>query len=265
MTGSAPLLAVRDLHVAFGGVAAVDGVSFDVPAATLVGLIGPNGAGKTTCIDAVTGGLPQADGSVTFDGRELRGLAPYRRARLGLIRTFQSIELFDDLTVRDNLRAAANRRTWWQSLGDLVAPRWHDDESAIDAALDLLGLTDAADALPAELSQGERTLVGVARGLAAHPRLLLLDEPAAGLDSTETLALGEHLRAIVDAGVTVLLVDHDMGLVLGSCDHVIVLDFGRVLVEGPPDAVRSDERVIAAYLGDDALTGTDTAGGTGER
>ena len=248
-----PLLEVRGLRVVFGGVIAVDDVSFRVDEGALVGFIGPNGAGKTTCIEALTGYLPHATGRVVFNDHDLGGMAPHKRARLGLVRTFQSVELFDDLTVRDNLRAAANRRTWWQSLGDLVVPRWHDDESAIDDALALLGLTDVADELPPELPQGQRKLVGVARALACRPRLLLLDEPAAGLDTGESVALGQRLRAVVDSGVSVLLVDHDMGLVLGICDRVIVLDFGRVIAEGTPDAIRSNVDVIAAYLGDDVV------------
>ena len=247
------LLDVDRLRVSFGGVVAVDDVSFAVEEGTLVGFIGPNGAGKTTCIEALTGYLPQATGRVVFDGHDVRGLAPHRRARLGLVRTFQAVELFDDLTVRDNLRAAGNRRTWWQSLGDLFAPRWHDDESAIDAALDLLGLTDVGDELPTQLPQGKRKLAGVARALACRPRLLLLDEPAAGLDTNESVELGARLRTIVDSGVTVLLVDHDMSLVLGACDHVVVLDFGRVIAEGAPEHVRANADVIAAYLGDDLV------------
>jgi branched-chain amino acid transport system ATP-binding protein len=250
------LLEVEGLRVAFDGVVAVDDVSFAVDQGTLVGFIGPNGAGKTTCIEALTGYLPQATGRVEFDGHDLRALAPHRRARLGLVRTFQAVELFDDLTVRDNLRAAANRRTWWQSLGDLFAPSWHDDESPIDAALDLLGLTDVAEELPTELPQGKRKLVGVARALACRPRLLLLDEPAAGLDTSESHDLGARLRAVVDSGVTVVLVDHDMGLVLGTCDHVIVLDFGRIIAEGTPADIRANDEVIAAYLGDDVVGAT---------
>jgi branched-chain amino acid transport system ATP-binding protein len=253
------LLKVDELRVAFGGVVAVDGVSFEVEERTLVGFIGPNGAGKTTCIEALTGYVPHATGRVVFDGHDLDGLAPHRRARLGLVRTFQAVELFDDLTVRDNLRAAANRRTWWQSLGDLVAPRWHVDESAIDDALELLGLTEVADELPPQLPQGKRKLAGVARALACRPRLVLLDEPAAGLDTRESVELGQRLRAVVDSGVTVLLVDHDMGLVLGTCDRVIVLDFGRVIAQDAPEAIRTNPNVIAAYLGDDAVAGT---GGT---
>ena len=251
-----PLLEARGLRVVFGGVVAVDDVSFQIDEGMLVGFIGPNGAGKTTCIEALTGYVPHATGRVVFDGHDLGGMAPHRRARLGLVRTFQAVELFDDLTVRDNLRAAANRRTWWQSLGDLVAPRWHDDESAIDDALELLGLTDVADALPPELPQGQRKLAGVARALACRPRLLLLDEPAAGLDTAESVELGERLRAVVDSGVSVLLVDHDMGLVLGICDRVIVLDFGRVIAQGPPGEIRANADVIAAYLGDDVVTPT---------
>jgi branched-chain amino acid transport system ATP-binding protein len=250
------LLEVDHLRVAFGGVVAVDDVSFHVDEGTVVGFIGPNGAGKTTCIEALTGYLPHATGRVVFDGHDLRSMAPHRRARLGLVRTFQAVELFDDLTVRENLRAAANRRTWWQSLGDLVAPRWHDDESTIEAALELLGLTDVADELPTQLPQGRRKLVGVARALACQPRLLLLDEPAAGLDTTESLELGQRLRAVVDSGVTVLLVDHDMGLVLGVCDRVVVLDFGKVIASGSPVDIRDDAAVVAAYLGDDLVDST---------
>jgi branched-chain amino acid transport system ATP-binding protein len=250
------LLEVDRLRVSFGGVVAVDDVSFRVDEGSLVGFIGPNGAGKTTCIEALTGYLPQSTGRVVFDGRDLGGLAPHRRARLGLVRTFQAVELFDDLTVRENLRAAANRRTWWQSLGDLVAPRWHADESVIDGALDLLGLRDVADELPPQLPQGLRKLVGVARALACSPRLLLLDEPAAGLDTVESVALGEKLRAVVDTGITVLLVDHDMGLVLGASDRVVVLDFGKVIAAGTPAEIRQNEAVIAAYLGDDLIDST---------
>ena len=148
-------------------------------------------------------------------------------------------------------------RTVWQSIRDLVAPRWHDDESAIDRALDVVGLTDAADTVPTELSQGQRKLAGVARALASRPRLLLLDEPAAGLDATETLVLGRRLRDVVEDGVTIVLVDHDMGLVLGTCDRILVLDFGKLLAAGTPDQIRRNEHVLAAYLGDDAIVASE--------
>jgi branched-chain amino acid transport system ATP-binding protein len=251
------LLEVEALRVVFGGVAAVDDVSFAVGKGSLVGLIGPNGAGKTTLIETVSGFVTPTTGTVRFLDRDLSGVPPHLRARQGLVRTFQSVELFDDLSVRDNLRAAANRRSIWQSLGDLFAPRWHGDESAIDGALDVVGLRDVGHMLPTELSQGQRKLAGVARALACRPSLVLLDEPAAGLDATETLALGQRLRDVVDDGVTILLVDHDMGLVLGTCDRIVVLNFGRVLAEGTPDEIRRDDRVVAAYLGDDVVAPND--------
>jgi branched-chain amino acid transport system ATP-binding protein len=223
-------LEVRDLSVRFGGVRAVDGVDLDVGAGLLVGLIGPNGAGKTTLIDALTGFVP-AKGQVRFDGRDLAGLAPHRRARAGLVRTWQSLELFDDLTVAENLSVATA------------------DADAVAHALATVELDDVADRLPTELSQGQRKLVGVARALAARPSVLCLDEPAAGLDSEESLELGRRLRSIVDTGTSILLVDHDMGLVLGVSDDVYVLEFGQVIAQGPPAAIRADERVVAAYLG----------------
>jgi branched-chain amino acid transport system ATP-binding protein len=219
------LLQVRDLRVSFGVVRAVDGVSFEVARGALHGLIGPNGAGKTTTIDALTGFVAH-QGRVVFDGVDLGGLAPHDRARAGLVRTFQSLELFDDLTVRENCMVAGS-----------------------DAALDALGITALADRVPRELSLGQRKLVVLARALAGEPRLLVLDEPAAGLDSTESAALGERLLTIATGGVTILLVDHDMGLVLGVCDEVTVLDFGRVLASGSAAAIRADARVIDAYLG----------------
>jgi branched-chain amino acid transport system ATP-binding protein len=223
------LLSVRDLVVSFGGVRAVDGVSFDVPAGTLHGLIGPNGAGKTTTLDALTGFVPHG-GRVEFDGRDLGPLAPHDRAAAGLVRTFQSLELFDDLTVRENCLVAGT-----------------------DAPLDDLALGDLADRLPRELSMGHRKLVALARALAAEPSMVLLDEPAAGLDSDESAQLAERLRAVVHGGVTVLLIDHDMGLVLGVCNQVTVLDFGRVLASGKPAEIRANPEVIDAYLG--AATG----------
>jgi ABC-type branched-subunit amino acid transport system ATPase component len=247
------LLSVQDVSVRFGGVKALDGVTFEVAEGQLFGLIGPNGAGKTTLIEAVSGFLPQATGSVDFAGRPLTGLPVYRRAQLGLVRTFQAIELFDDLTVRENLVAAAHRRTWWQSLADMVLPRRDRQVAVVDDVLDLLELGAVGHLHPPQLSQGQRKLAGVARALACSPRLVMLDEPAAGLDSDESLALGERLRAVVTSGVTVLLVDHDMGLVLGTCDRLVVLDFGKVLASGTPAQIRSDRRVIDAYLGDDVL------------
>ncbi|MBV9604773.1 MAG: ABC transporter ATP-binding protein [Solirubrobacterales bacterium] len=219
-------MAIRELSVAFGGVHALSDVGLEVREGELVGLIGPNGAGKTTLIDAVTGFVPFT-GQVKLDGQDIGRMAPHERARLGLARTWQNTDLFDDLEVSENVAVAGG------------APE----------ILDLVELGWAAAAMPDELSEGTRKLVGVARALAGHPRLLCLDEPAAGLDSRESEELGRSLRELADRGQSTLLIDHDMGLVLGICDRVVVLEFGRVIADGPPEAVRQNERVIAAYLG----------------
>jgi ABC-type branched-subunit amino acid transport system ATPase component len=235
----------------------------DVNEGSFVGLIGPNGAGKTTLMDAVTG-LVRSTGSIVFDCTQFSGLPPHKRIRSGLGRTFQSLELFEDLTVRENLTIAAERVHWWSVLSDLVRPRSSKSTAAaVDMALSLLKIQRLAGSLPTELSLGERKLVSIARCVAAEPRMLLLDEPAAGLDSDEGLALGEDLRELVQAGITILIIDHDMGLVLGVCSHVKVLDFGRLIAEGTPTQIRGDERVIQAYLG--AGAGEPTVVDSGER
>jgi branched-chain amino acid transport system ATP-binding protein len=243
-------LEVRHLTVSFGGLLAIDDVSFDVPAGGIAGLIGPNGAGKTTTIDALCGFVSCASGTVSLSGRPIEKLAAHRRARTGLVRTFQSVELFDDLTVRDNLLAAAAPSPWWGLLVDALAPRRRARGIDVEFALAAVGLLDQIDARPGELSHGQRRLVGVARALAAHPEVLLLDEPAAGLDSDETAALGALVKGLPERGIGVLLVDHDMTLVLDVCDTLTVLDLGRVIAHGPVDAVRNDPAVVAAYLGE---------------
>ena len=242
-----PVLKATDVSVSFGGVQAVVGVDLEVGQGRLVGLIGPNGAGKTTLIDAITG-FVRCTGRVELDGQDLSRLPPYARARSGLARTWQSIELFDDLTVRENLLVASHRPSVWRTLKETVTVPDSGSEE-IGATLELLGLQSVVEELPSELSQGQRKLVGIARALVARPRLVCLDEPAAGLDSRESHELGRRLRRLVDAGQTMLLVDHDMGLVLGICDEVVVLEFGRVIARGPGDAIRRDQRVVAAYLG----------------
>ena len=237
------MLSVRGLSVTFGGVHALEKVDLEVLDGELVGLIGPNGAGKTTLIDAVTGFVPFT-GRVELDGDDITSLPAYQRARRGLARTWQNTDLFDDLEVGENIAVAAAR-----PLRGATRDRSKGPNTPPEQVLELVDLGWAVDAMPDELSEGARKLVGVARALAGHPRLLCLDEPAAGLDARESEELGRSLRELADRGQTTLLIDHDMGLVLGICDRVVVLEFGRVIADGPPEIVRRDERVIAAYLG----------------
>jgi ABC-type branched-subunit amino acid transport system ATPase component/branched-subunit amino acid ABC-type transport system permease component len=230
-----PLLQVQNLTVRYGGVVAVDDVSFSVPEGQIIGLIGPNGAGKTTTIDALCG-FHGCEGTVLLDGRDIGGCAPHVRASLGLARTFQLAGVSDDLTVAENVQVGQQRPSG-------------DDGEVLDRILDDLGLTDMRELQVSVLSQGQRQLVSVARALAGEPKLLLLDEPAAGLDSTESLWLAERLRAVRDTGVTILLVDHDMSLVLNLCDSIDVLDFGALIAYGTPDEIRHNDVVSTAYLG----------------
>jgi branched-chain amino acid transport system ATP-binding protein len=242
-----PVLKATGISVRFGGVRAVVDVDLEVGEGQLVGLIGPNGAGKTTFIDAISG-FVRCDGRVELDGEDLTGVLPHVRARHGLARTWQSIELFDDLSVGENLLVASHRTSAWRTIRETVSvPDPHSAE--ITPALALLGVEDTVEQLPSELSQGQRKLVGIARALAPKPRIVCLDEPAAGLDTRESEELGARLRGLADDGQAMLLVDHDMGLVLGICDEVVVLEFGEVIARGAPDVVRGDPQVIGAYLG----------------
>jgi branched-chain amino acid transport system ATP-binding protein len=243
-----PVLETDKLTVRFGGLVAVRDLDLCVPEGGLIGLIGPNGAGKTTCIDALTG-FVRSSGSIVFDGERIDGWKSHQRTRAGLVRTFQSVELFEDLSVGENLLTHADPFKAGGWVADLF--RRPKQEEVELQPLELLGLEDLADAMPSELSHGTRRLVGIARALASKPRLLLLDEPAAGLDAAETALLGRPLRRIVDHGVATLLVDHDMELVMGICDELFVLNFGELIARGRPDEVRRDELVRQAYLGGD--------------
>lgn len=246
MTG---LLDVEHLRVAYGAVVAVDDVSLSLQPGEVVGLIGPNGAGKSSFIDALTGAIKNRGGTVHLDGVSLDRLPPHAVARKGLVRTFQSVELFDDLTVLENMQVAAEQPTLWDGIRDLLVPSTAKHADDVAWAADICELGDVLGRYPAELSHGQRKLAGVARALAKRPRVVLMDEPAAGLDTDESVAFGRRLRSLPGHGVSVLLVDHDMELVLGVCDRILVLDFGKVIGEGTPDEIRNDSRVIEAYLG----------------
>ena len=252
-------LEVRGLTVRYGGVIAVDNVSFSVHPGRVVGLIGPNGAGKTSAIDAVTGFARVAAGSVQLDGHELVGVSPTKRARAGLSRSFQSLELFEDATVLDNLRAASDPRDRLSYLRDLVHPIDPPLPGAVVAAIREFALTDDLLRKVQDLPYGQRRLLAIARAVATQPSVLLLDEPAAGLGDVETAELARLVRRLADDwGLAVLLVEHDMNFVMSVCDQIVVLDFGRQICEGPPDVVRTDAGVIAAYLGEteDEMAGT---------
>jgi branched-chain amino acid transport system permease protein len=240
-TGKHTVLKLTGLSVSFGGVQAVREVSLEVREGELVGLIGPNGAGKTTLIDAVTG-FVGFSGTVELDGGDISRLPAFERARRGLARTWQSTELFDDLDVAENLTVATAHHKAASG-----AARTAQD------TLTLVGMDWAAEAMPTQLSAGQRKLVGVARALVARPHVLCLDEPAAGLDTVESVELGDALRALAEQGQSMLLIEHDMGLVMSICDRVVVLEFGQVIADGPPEVVRADPRVIAAYLGQSAV------------
>ncbi len=231
-----PVLRVRNLTVRYGGVLAVDNVTLDVRPGTVVGLIGPNGAGKTSVIDAITG-FTRGTGDVEVADESLAGMAPHTRVRKGLVRTFQAIELYDDLSVEENVSVAA------------FASTLTERRDTVSRALALVGIEGLRDRPAGDLSQGQRQLVSIARACAAQPSVLLLDEPAAGLDSGESRWLGERIRAIADTGTAVLLVDHDVALVLGLCDHIYVLDFGRLIADGDAASIRGDRIVAEAYLG----------------
>jgi branched-chain amino acid transport system ATP-binding protein len=249
----AELLDVREVSVRFGGIRALDAVSLSVSAGEAVGLIGPNGAGKTTLFDCISGRVRPNAGSVCFDGRPLDGVPAYRRARLGLARTFQRLEVFPELTVRDHLvvadRAHRGAGALWRDLLNLAAVR-PDEAARVDEILALVGLEEIAELPVAALGLGRCRLVELGRALACRPRLLLADEPSSGLDGHEAWAVADALRSVQQQrAMAVLLVEHDLEMVARVVDRVVVLDTGTVIAEGRFDTVVAEPAVQRAYLG----------------
>lgn len=244
------LLDLKGVTRRFGGLTAVDAVSTHVKAGELVGLIGPNGAGKTTLFNLISGFTPLSAGEVSFKGRRIDGLKPWRIARLGIGRTFQNLRIFPNMSVFDNVSIGAMGRAdigAWTAFGAPASNREISERT--HAALEAVGLLDQAAELAANLAYGKRKYLEIARALALRPELLVLDEPAAGLNDTETQALAAFIRRLHADGTTVLLVEHDMALVMSICERVVVLASGKKIADAPPDVVKADPAVLEAYLG----------------
>jgi branched-chain amino acid transport system ATP-binding protein len=251
---SVSVLAARNLCKSFGGVVAVDDVSFDLKAGTITGLIGPNGAGKTTLFNLMSGVERPDDGSTSLFGHRIDTSAPHRIARDGLVRTFQAARVFPTLSVRANVMAGGHMTAGRSPLAQAFwSPGARRSEAALrrraDAFLDIIGLTAEAERPAADLPMGAQKMLELARALMARPRVLLLDEPAAGLNDAETRDLAGLLKAVRDAGVTMLVVEHNLPLVMSVSDELLALDAGSLIAQGRPDEVRDDPRVREAYLG----------------
>jgi branched-chain amino acid transport system ATP-binding protein len=235
-------LSCDDVTMRFGGHTALDRVSFAAEPGRITGLIGPNGAGKTTLFNVICGMLTPTSGCVRVGERDITSLATFRRARLGMARTFQRLELWGQLSVRENVTVASDIRRSWD--------RERDDGNAdVDAIIERIGLTHLADERSDSLPTGQARLVEIGRALATRPSILLLDEPASGLDDTETEQLADLLRSLRAEGITIVLVEHDMSIVMAVCDTICVLDFGHIIATGSPEEIQHNEVVLSAYLG----------------
>ncbi len=251
------LLSVREVSKRFGGLQAVGGLSFDVAQGSIKALIGPNGAGKTTLFNLISGFLPPDSGEIVFGGTAVQGLQPFEIAALGMARTFQHIRLFPKMTVLENImvgRHVHGRAGFLAGMLNLPFT-WKEERRIREKSFEILeslGIADRAGTEAASLAYGQQRIVEIGRALACEPRLLLLDEPAAGLNMRETNEMGGRIARIRDMGVTVLLVEHDMSLVMGISDEVVVLSYGEKIAEDRPLAIQKNREVIRVYLGDDA-------------
>jgi len=240
------ILEVSDVTVDFGGNRAVDNVSLPVELGSLTGLIGPNGAGKTTLFNVVNGLLSPSAGKVAFDGKDITRRKPHQRARMGLARTFQRLELFTSLSVRENIQVAGEIRNSWN------VDRRVDAAAEAERVIELIGLGEVADAEVSEIPTGKARIVELGRALMTQPKVLLLDEPASGQTEDETVVFGELLKKLAAEGITIFLVEHDMALVMSVCEIIHVLDFGRIIAKGTPEEVQKDQAVLEAYLGSES-------------
>ena len=258
MVSDRALLETESLSKSFGGVHAVQEVSFSVRPAQIKGIIGPNGAGKTTLFNLITGVYRPDGGTIRFDGEACAGLAPHQMAERGIARTFQNVELFERMSVLENVMVGRHPRTraGFISAAFRLGKARGEERLIRDKALEILGfagIADKADWVSSALPFGLQRVLEIARALATEPRLLLLDEPASGLNAVETRDLGRLLGRIRDKGITVLLVEHDMSLTMEICDEILVMDYGRRLAEGTPREIQRHPQVIAAYLGEELV------------